>query len=127
MDENLWGLVSGSFEKFASDSAITYYDSENPEDCLSLTFLQLFLDSEIIYKELEASKKQSPVGLRFPDDSASIVAAYAAVIAAIRSVLQSFLSSNCHVWGFSPSGSAKFLHRNFFRSLRYPVLDTVLL
>ena len=88
MDENLWDLVSGSFEKFASDCAITYYDSENPGDCLSLTFLQLFQDSEIIYKELQASKKKSPVALRFPDDSASMVAAYAAIIAAIRSVLR---------------------------------------
>ncbi len=102
MDENLWGLVSGSFEKYASDYAITYYDSENPEDCLSLTFLQLFQDSEIIYKELETSKKKSPVALRFPDESASLVAAYAAIIAAIRSVRHSFLSSNCHVWDFSP-------------------------
>ena len=87
MEENLWGLVSGSFEKYASDCAITYYDSESPGDCFSLTFLQLFQDSEIIYKELEASKKKSPVALRFPDDSASMVAAYAAIIAAIRSVL----------------------------------------
>ncbi len=87
MEENLWGLVSGSFEKYASDCAITYYDSENPGDCLSLTFLQLLQDSEIIYKELEASKKKSPVAVRFPDDSASMVAAYAAIIAAIRSVL----------------------------------------
>jgi hypothetical protein len=114
MDENLWGLVSGSFEKFASDCALTYYDSESPEDCLSLTFLQLFQDSEIIYKELQASKKNSPVGLRFPDDSGSLVAAYAAIIAAIRSVRHSFLSSSCHFWDFSPSGSAKQLHRFFF-------------
>ena len=110
----MWGLVSGSFEKFASDCAITYYDSENPEDCLSLTFLRLFQDSEIIYKELEASKKKSPVALRFTDDSASIVAAYAAIIAALRSVLHSFLSSNCHVWDVSPLRSAKQLHRIFF-------------
>jgi hypothetical protein len=102
MDENLWGLVSGSFEKFASDCALTYYDSENPEDCLSLTFLQLFQDSEVIYKELEASKKKSPVGLRFTDDSVSMVAAYAAIIATIRSVLRPvFLSSTsncCQFW-----------------------------
>ena len=86
MEENLWGLVSGSFEKFFSDCAIRYYDSEKSEDCISLTFGELFQDSEVILRELAASKKKSPVALLFPDDCASLVAAYTTIIAAIRSV-----------------------------------------
>lgn len=85
-DDGLWSLVAGSFEKFSSCCAVKYYDSEKPEKCSSLTYCELFQDSEVILGELLASSKKSPVGLLFPDDSPELVAVYPAIIATIRSV-----------------------------------------
>ena len=84
MGETLWSLVADAFEKFSSCCAIKYYDSEMPEHCLGLTFCDLLLDSEIILGELAASKKKSPVGLLFPDDSPDLLGVFSTLVATIR-------------------------------------------
>ena len=80
----MWSLVAESFEKFVSCPAIKYFDSDAPARCLSLTFSELFQDSDVIRRELGVSNKKGPVALLFPDDDHTVVVAYPTIIAIIR-------------------------------------------
>jgi hypothetical protein len=86
MTENLWSLISKSFDKFSSYPGIKYHDADVPENCLSLTFSELFSDSDIFLKELSVTPKRSPVALLFPTTSSDMVCAYSAILAVIRLV-----------------------------------------
>ena len=96
----MWSLVAESFEKFVSCPAIKYFDSDAPASCLSLTFSELFQDSDVIRRELGVSNKKGPVALLFPDDDHTVVVAYPTIIAIIRYISILLLTVAGHLLHF---------------------------